>query len=114
MIDEQIPVNCGCGGEAKIDYVLQPDGIYMVNVYCKNCGTKTIPFWAREKDLAIDYAVTTWNKAMGKDKRSDLTITKGYWMVTNDGLHCSICNYKLDITAVPDICPHCGARMRGG
>ena len=35
----------------------------------------------------------------------------GYWCVTYDGLHCSVCNYKLDITAIPNICPSCGAKM---
>lgn len=41
----------------------------------------------------------------------DINNNKGYWRVTYDGLHCSICNYKLDTTAIPDICPSCGAKM---
>lgn len=72
MTDELKPVRCGCGGEAKVDWALQPDGVYMAGVFCANCGTKTIPFWAREKDQAIDYAVTTWNKAIGADKVDEL------------------------------------------
>lgn len=38
-------------------------------------------------------------------------ITNGYWCVTYDGLHCSVCNYKLDTTAIPNICPNCGVKM---
>lgn len=65
MSESLKPVRCGCGGEAEVDCLLQPDGFYMAGCYCKNCGTKTIPFWDKEKAKAIDYAVTTWNRAMG-------------------------------------------------
>ena len=80
MTDKLTPVRCGCGGEAQIDWVLQPDGVYMTGVYCENCGTKTIPFWSMEKDKAIDYAVTTWNLAMGERKI----------------IHCIDCVYWMD------------------
>jgi hypothetical protein len=67
MTDELKPVRCGCGGEAKVDWVLEPSNCYMACVYCNKCGTKTIPFWSEDKDKAIDYAVTTWNRAMGTE-----------------------------------------------
>ncbi len=71
MSEKLKPVICGCGGEAEVDCLLQPDGFYMAGCYCKNCGTKTIPFWEKEKDKAIDYAVTTWNNAMGVTRDMD-------------------------------------------
>lgn len=78
-------VNCGCGGEAKIDYVIQHDGLYMAGVFCANCGTKTIPFWSKEKDKAIDYAVTTWNKAMGiTHERAVEYLQSTGWMQDHD------------------------------
>ena len=73
MNEELKPVRCGCGGEAEIDWVLEPSNCYMANVYCNKCGTKTIPFWSTEKDKAIDYAVTTWNRAMGADQFREVT-----------------------------------------
>ena len=82
MTDKLKPVRCGCGGEAKIDWALQPDGVYITGVYCENCGTKTIPFWGKEKDKAIDYAVTTWNRAMDA---KDINVPNKFATDTNVG-----------------------------
>jgi len=101
MENSDQPVRCGCGGEAML---LVDMNNY--SIMCRKCGISTENYDTKTE------AITAWNKAMGADKRSDLAITKGYWMVTYDGLHCSICNYKLDTTAVPDICPHCRAEMK--
>lgn len=95
MTDELKPVKCGCGGEAQIDWVLQPDGVYMTGVYCENCGTKTIPFWSMEKDKAIDYAVTTWNMAMGaKDINVPNKTAKVDWI--NGEPFCPMCGDRLE------------------
>lgn len=42
MSKELKPVRCGCGGEAQVDCLLQPDGFYMAGCYCKKCGKTTI------------------------------------------------------------------------
>lgn len=117
------PVLCGCGGEAEIDWVLQPDGVYMTGVYCENCGTKTIPFWSMEKDKAIDYAVTTWNRAMGAtdmnvgDKErtakviehdASITDTDGYKYQRYEYL-CGSCKKK--VLGGDEYCSHCGAML---
>ena len=104
------PVNCGCGGEAKVDWTVINDA-YMAGVVCQKCGIKTAPVWRRyDLEGAKEEAVTAWNTAMGAGK-DKVAITKGYWMVTYDGLHCSVCNYKCETTATPKVCPCCGARL---
>lgn len=79
------PVRCGCGGEAEVDCLLQPDGFYMAGCYCKKCGTKTIPFWDKEKDKAIDYAVTTWNRAMRHETDLILCTDCKWWDRLEEG-----------------------------
>lgn len=41
---------------------------------------------------------------------SQLEQKKGTWVLT-DGYRCSLCNYKLQTTGIPDTCPKCGASM---
>ena len=130
MTDNLTPVRCGCGGEAEIDWVLQPDGVYMTGVYCKNCGTKTIPFWSMEKNRAIDYAVTTWNKAMSGSAEEKV---KAFWdgmsaemkeerkkerwqrRKGSDCWECSECHAVLESDDIVRhnyyYCYHCGADM---
>ena len=111
MTDKLTPVRCGCGGEAKIDWALQPDGVYITGVYCENCGTKTIPFWGKEKDKAIDYAVTTWNRAMGNgDKLSPVERTaKAEYSDAAGEYLCKACGHVVQIEDL--FCCGCGAKL---
>ena len=38
---------------------------------------------------------------------------QGEW-VLHDGYYCSNCNHKLQTTGIPQYCPSCGTRMKGG
>lgn len=107
MTDELKPVRCGCGGEAEVFHVAPEGYAGSYCVRCVKCLTQS-PFFTGNKEKAIE----TWNRAMGAGK-NEVAITKGYWMVTYDGLHCSICNYKCETTAAPSVCPRCGMDMRG-
>ena len=107
-MSELKPVNCGCGGEAKVydNEVRHEFGISHYVVECRKCGIIT-----KWKNTEAE-AVQAWNKAMGAGK-DDIAITKGTWMMTFDGFHCSVCFYKCETTALPDVCPHCGTKMEG-
>ena len=102
------PIKCGCGGEAKVetdhDTLVPGEPIEWKRVVCDSCNIRTT--WRRTEAEAV----TVWNRAMGAGK-DKVAITKGYWMVTYDGLHCSVCNYKCETTAAPNVCPRCGARL---
>lgn len=37
-------------------------------------------------------------------------IRHGHWNWV-DGVRCSLCNYKLQVTGIPSYCPNCGAKM---
>ena len=97
------PVDCGCGGKPN-KYESPITGRILLE--CNTCGIET-KFYDTEAE-----AVQAWNRAMGAGKNK-LAITKGYWIVTYDGLYCSVCNYKCETTAVPNVCPCCSADMRG-
>lgn len=106
-------VNCGCGGEAHHDSAScwnHDEEKWMPNfwhrVICENCGTQTKSFYTEAE------AITAWNKAMGAAK-DDIAIAKGTWMMEIDGFHCSVCFYKCETTALPDVCPFCGTKMKG-
>lgn len=107
MTDELTPVRCGCGGEAELraSCFFTATDLYLVQ--CKRCGTATLL-----KDTEAE-AIEAWNRAMGTG-RDKIAITKGYWRATYDGLYCSVCNYKCETTALPDVCPHCGTSMKCG
>ena len=100
MSEELKPVNCGCGGESVVRERVY--GGY--EVYCSRC------FITTDDCETETEAIQAWNRAMGAGK-SEIAITKGYWMTTYDGLHCSVCNYKCETTALPEVCPHCGTRL---
>lgn len=101
MTDKLRPVRCGCGGKA-VAIGDADNNIYFVK--CDKCWISTDLFHSKAE------AVEAWNRAMGAGK-SEIAITKGYWMTTYDGLHCSVCNYKCETTALPEVCPHCGTRL---
>ena len=104
------PVRCGCGGKGDIHFIGNTSiGEYQkfIGKYficCEECGIKTSICKSKKE------AIEAWNKAMGAGK-DDVAITKGNWMMTYDGLHCSVCNYKCETTALPEVCPHCGTSM---
>lgn len=105
MIGELKPVRCGCGGEAILDcYLGDLHRSNLYYIYCAKCDIRTSNY------LSEAEAVEAWNRAMGAGK-SEIAITKGYWMTTYDGLHCSVCNYKCETTALPEVCPHCGTSL---
>lgn len=105
MNDKLKPVRCGCGGEAKvITKLVSFAPIERKRVFCSKCYISTE--WMKSEAEAI----TAWNRAMGAGK-DDVAITKGNWMMTYDGLHCSVCNYKCETTALSEVCPHCGTRL---
>ena len=109
MTDELTPVRCGCGGEATVDcYLGDLDKNDLYYVYCPECNIQTANY------LIEAEAITAWNRAMSGARRDKIAITKGYWRVTYDGLYCSVCNYKCETTALPDVCPHCGTSMKCG
>ena len=37
-------------------------------------------------------------------------VRHGHWNWF-DGVYCSVCNYKLQTTGIPNYCPNCGALM---
>ena len=116
------PVNCGCGGEAKVDWTVI-NGAYMAGVVCQKCGTKTAPVWRRDDlDGAKAEAITAWNLAMGaKDinvpKERTAKVECKRYIGTSTGIVgeikvtgiCENCH-----NAVVDrysFCPNCGCRL---
>ena len=92
MTNELKPVNCGCGGEAKVDWTVI-NGAYMAGVVCQKCGTKTTSFYDRDdKDKVIAEAITAWNRAMRRVKVDILP------------------NTSEDKGEMP-FCPHCGDEL---
>lgn len=50
----------------------------------------------------------------GKPKNTNLSVnqpTPGHWLFSVDGIRCSQCNHKLETTAIPQRCPHCGSEL---
>ena len=65
MSDELKPVNCGCGGEAKVydNEVRHEFGISHFVVECQKCGI--ITKWKNTEAEAVE----SWNLAMGGNKK---------------------------------------------
>ena len=42
---------------------------------------------------------------------SEQSLKHGHWNNWGDGVRCSLCNYKLETTGIPTLCPNCTARM---
>ena len=57
MSEKLKPVNCGCGGEAKVT-PYHGDGYESFYVYCQNCNTDS-DYYETEAE-----AITAWNRAM--------------------------------------------------
>ena len=98
------PIRCGCGGEAKVKKYTFHHALPLYRVRCETCGMQS-----GVRDTEAE-AIQVWNRAMGAGK-DEIAITKGYWMATYDGLYCSVCNYKCETTALPEVCPHCGTSL---
>ena len=58
------PVNCGCGGEAIVDR----NAPNWTVIHCEKCGICLNNF-----DTEVE-AVKAWNKAMGADKNSIISV----------------------------------------
>ena len=100
------PVNCGCGGEAKVDKQTTLDGdgqeIPCWVVYCTNCLMVT------DAQFSESEAIEAWNLAMGKRtaKVESLVLTS---YPSQTVWKCGECG-KLLLGQV-NYCPICGARL---
>ena len=65
MNEELKPVNCGCGGEAKIYSWNEEDDVQSIHYHtiCMNCGIETNAY-----DTEIE-AIEAWNRAMGAERK---------------------------------------------
>ena len=74
-------------------------------MYCDgNCGRcVTVVTTSTTMPVRVEY-ITTDNKTYFP------TGETAHWM-WNTELRCSRCNYKLESTGLPSICPNCGAQM---
>ena len=88
--NELKPVNCGCGGEAKVyETPLKDCEGYFVQ--CNDCRTATF-IWLSEAE-----AITAWNTSMGERTAKV------------EGNRCTVCdNY---IRPCMKYCDHCGAKL---
>lgn len=71
MSDELKPVRCGCGGEAKVSTWTGSNATVFNDcnaVYCENCGMQTKKYRTEAE------AITAWNKAMGADVNSVVSV----------------------------------------
>ena len=116
------PVNCGCGGEAKV-IMLIPE-VYAVE--CSKCWIRTGSPAKTEAE-----AITAWNRAMGA---KDINVpNKGFWkpvyaseatgfdpsLAGCDPVFnhvCSVCGQETLINDfgeeyLSDYCSHCGAKL---
>jgi len=98
------PVNCGCGGEAKVA-PYHGDGYESFYVYCQNCNTDS-DYYETEIE-----AIEAWNRAMGNvEKSSTVERTAKVEM-----LLCGNCHESNIFDVVTrqhyKYCPSCGCRL---
>ena len=105
-------LNCGCGGEAGIDYLGRFNTHDLYYVYCKNCYIQTANYGTETK------AVKAWNKAMSA---KDINVPNKFATDTNVGdktakfkqdgefLRCERCNHIVD--SGYKYCPECGYKL---
>ena len=90
------PINCGCGGEAKlIKYTHRP--YYKVSYYvrCKNCRTRTQDYCTEAE------AIEAWNKAMSERTAK-----------VHDYFGCERCaECENPVFEDDEFCSGCGARL---
>ena len=110
------PVNCGCGGEAKVQRVRTLKSHVLV-VMCTKCEIAT-NYYATEAE-----AITAWNRAMGAkdinvpnnertakaiEHDASVTDTDGYKYHRSEYL-CGACKKK--VLGGDEYCSHCGCRL---
>ena len=100
MSQRNEPVNCGCGGEAKVYDCDKYDSFSMLYwVSCEKCDITTDSYDSEEE------AIDAWNKAMGE------RTAKVHFISTKMGfsIRCGQCNRP--VCAEESYCPYCGARL---
>lgn len=113
MKDEIKIVNCGCGGEASVDYFMdEPSKGALYAVYCRKCEIHTMSY------DTMTAAIQAWNCAMGA---KDINVPNKFATDTNVGnktekfkqdgefLRCGKCNHIVD--SGYKYCPECGSRL---
>ncbi len=112
MTNELKPVQCGCGGEAKIvDYLSRENCQNAYYVFCKVCGMQTAEY------LAEAEAVEAWNTAMGAH-------TTAYTTAHTTERTAKVVHKQTDVNGMPwgkcgecnnlvfgNYCSECGAKM---
>ena len=109
-MSELKPVNCGCGGEAKVKKHTFYRALPLYSVKCDRCGIQ-VPSRNTESE-----AIMAWNRAMGaKDinvpdkertvKVENIVRPHGYPAEGNCG------NCGDEVNGLYEYCPSCGARL---
>ena len=94
------PVNCRCGGEAKVDIKLMSSSpVERKRIYCSKCYISTD--WMKSEDEAIH----VWNQAM--DERTAKVVKGNNNMITVAA--CGDCGTVVNI--FDKYCARCGARL---
>ena len=121
MSEELKPVNCGCGGEAKVDIKLVSSSpAERKRIYCSKCYISTD--WMKSEDEAIH----AWNRAMGallpegdpqKNDRCEYSNTTERTAKVVKGSNgmitvaaCGDCGTVVNI--FDKYCARCGARLK--
>ena len=94
------PVNCGCGGEARIRYGETSESYW---VECSKCRISTL--WGMR--YSEEEAVESWNKAMGCRKPDKILFDA---LHTKNNLNCANCKHWNDEDGdCEEICKLCGS-----
>jgi len=101
--------------------LIDADALYIrVKTECNPYGKPTLDFESGKKVLSMIDRMPTIEprcEVCEAFNKTRLLIPqpqrkKGKWLL-QDGYRCSFCNYKLQITGIPNTCPNCGAEMEG-
>jgi predicted ferric reductase len=96
------PVNCGCGGEAKVSTWTGSNATVINDcnaVYCENCGIQTKKYNTEAK------AIQAWNKAMGE------RTAKAKVNFKDENFFFGWCECGQYQSSQHPYCPACGARL---
>ena len=121
------PVNCGCGGKAKIAKKILMGDLPDVYVFCRNCSIRTGEYYS------VAEAIQAWNRAMGARYVTDEVFDKVKGEVIEDVLKsvkiertAKVVNYEdpfgnggygdcsecwAEVNEQYTYCPNCGARL---
>ena len=107
MSDELKPVNCGCGGEAKVETdhdTIQPVApIDWKRVVCAKCNIRTT--WRKTETEAI----TAWNRAMSGSTEKSSTVERTAKVKESQGF--AVCECCQRVLPLEKYCSCCGARL---